>query len=132
MLCRVRQERLKNNFYHINLTLLAEIPLGPPVGLRAIARIPSGAMYPISDSGPSSDTKQYRPYLCELDLALGTMCHDILGLKDNSPTVLALRENGIQDFTNLIWFYDKIDGLWYTPIGETTKQRLELRSRVTL
>ena len=87
-------------------------------------------MYPITD--PSSDTDLYRPYLCELDLALGTICRDILGLKNNTPTSLALRQNEIRDFTTLVWCYDKIDEFRYTPIGAATSQLLELGSRVTL
>ena len=48
-----------------------------------------------------------RSSLPDLDPVLETICRDILSLKDESPIVLALKENAILDFPTLISMPDK-------------------------
>ena len=63
--------------------------------------------------------------LSELDPTLNFICHDLVRLAVNSPTVLALRESGMLDLQWITMCPDEvIDKLTYTPIGTKTTQDL--------
>ena len=69
------------------------------------------------------DEPPAQPALSELDPTLSFICRDLIGLADDHPSVLALRENGISDLQDLMLATDEgIDGFEYTPIGSKTSQ----------
>ena len=69
------------------------------------------------------DQPPAQPALSELDPTLSFICRDLVGLADDYPTVLALRENGILSLRELMLATDEgIEGLNYTPIGSKTSQ----------
>ena len=69
------------------------------------------------------DQPPAQPALSELDPTLSFICRDLIGLADDHPSVLAMRENGILDIKDLMATMDKnINGYEYTPIGSKTSQ----------
>ena len=65
------------------------------------------------------DTEQ--PMLEELDQTFAFVCRNFLGFKDESPPILALRENYILDFNMLMGCNEEELGqLTYTPVGSKT------------
>ena len=69
------------------------------------------------------DQPPAQPALSELDPTLSFICRDLIGLADDHPSVLAMRENGVLDIEDLMATTDEnIDGYEYTPIGSKTSQ----------
>ena len=65
------------------------------------------------------DTEQ--PTLEELDQTFVFVCRNFLGFKDDSPPILALRENYILAFNMLMGYNEEELGqLTYTPVGSKT------------
>ena len=64
-----------------------------------------------------------QPALNELDPTLSFICRNLIGLADDHPSFLALRENGISDLQDLMLATDEgIDDYEYTPTGSKTPQ----------
>ena len=61
------------------------------------------------------DQPPAQPALSELDPTLSFICRDLVGLADDYPSVLALRENGMLSIRELMLATDEdIEGLEYT------------------
>ena len=73
----------------------------------------------------SAEKSLKQPPLSELDPTFTYICHDILELPEDSPTILALREAEILNIRLLMTFEEyEIDQLTYTPIGMNTTKLL--------
>ena len=69
------------------------------------------------------DQPPAQPALSELDPTLSFICRNLVGLVDDYPSVLALRENGISSPWELMMAMDEvIEGFDYTPIGSKTSK----------
>ena len=79
------------------------------------------------------DQPPAQPALNELDPTLSFICRNLIGLADDHPSFLALRENGISDLRDLMLAMDEdIEGLNYTPISSKTSQPMMSVHRSTV
>ena len=76
-------------------------------------------------SAGGSDESPEQPNLSKLDDTLAYVCHDILKIDENSPIILAMRENLILSFDELLGRTEaQIEALTYTPIDSKAPQPL--------
>ena len=72
-----------------------------------------------------SDEPPKHPKLSKLDDTLAYVFHDILKIDENSPIILAMRENLILSFDELLGRTEaQIEALMYMPIGSKDPQPL--------
>ena len=79
------------------------------------------------------DQPPEHPALNELDPTLSFICHDLIGLTNDSPTVLALWENGMLSLRGLKMYPDgDIDHLTYTLINAKSPQALMMAHKAPI
>ena len=79
------------------------------------------------------DQPSVPPALPELDPTFAFVCRKIVKIADNSPIILALRENGKLDFDILLLTpEEEIKSYGYTPIGDEAQMPLMLAHSGTI